>query len=215
MKQEAGWTKTPKSKIFHFRNEVEIVAAFSRVAATLPKEIRDSLSFGNGQAETLQVIGADTRRSDVIFHSCSKFYGNEIKKGMLRDTHLYEALIHRRYSLSLKERYGDDFAGMMFVGETISSDLARNDPKNIIKTLSEVFETPIFAVNTREFARILVAKALHDVEQNPSKYSLYTIAQLPLQLLTLTSSSDGYPDWFDQDWCRRCMNKFSGIFKSL
>jgi hypothetical protein len=198
-----------------FNSEAEIVAAMSRIAATLPKEVRDRLSFGNGQSDVLQVIGADTRRTDNVFCSCSKFYGAEFKKGILRDAHLYDCLIRRRYSLTLRARHGSDLAGMIFVGESIDSSISPDSPAGIIKTLSEVFDTNIFVADTKNFARILVRKALLDVQNNVSNYSLYTLGQIPLQLHALTTASDGYPEWFDQEWLRKNYIEFARILESL
>ncbi len=198
-----------------FKQEAEIVAAISRVAATLPKELRERLSFGNGQSDVLQVIGADTRRNDVIFHSCSKVYAAEFKRGILKDTHLYESLIKRRYSLTLKARYGADFAGMIFVGESVDNSVNPESPDGVVKTLAEVFDTNIVIADTKHFARILVKKALLDVHQNISRYSLYTIAQIPLQLHALTTASDGYPEWFDEQWLLKHYKYFGRILASL
>ncbi len=203
------------STISHFESEAEIVAAMSRVASTLPKELRESLSFGNGQADVLQVVGADTRRNDIVFHSCSKVYGSEFVRGMMTDIKLYESLIKRRYSFTLKARHGASFAGLVFVGESVSSNLEPGSTSGIIETFSEILDTNIMVLNTRDFARVLVSKALLDVKNNPSKYSLYTIGQIPLQLHALTTPSDGYPEWFDEQWLAKHYRYFGNIIKSL
>jgi hypothetical protein len=197
-----------------FRTEAEIVAKMARIAATLPSQVRESLCFGSGQPELLQVVGADTRRSDVLFRACSAWYWNEFKKGEIRDTHLYDSLVRRRASFYMKARFQNEFAGMIFVGETISSKLAVDHPDQIIKTLSEVFDVSILVVDVRHFARILIRKALLDIENAPpGKYSAYTLNQMPLNLHALTTSSDGCPEWFDHDWLLKMSIAYAEILR--
>lgn len=194
-----------------FRSEAEIVATMARIAATLPKEVRESLNFGNGETQVLQVVAADTRRNDAIFYSCSKVYCAEFKRGVLLEKHIYEAMIQRRYPLCLKAKYGNSLGGLLFVGEGLEESLGKSHELKIMDTWQELTGTNVAAVNTKDFARILISKALIDVKANRTKFKPYALCQLPLQLHALTTASDGYPQWFDEAWLKRMMERFFPI----
>jgi hypothetical protein len=183
----------------------------ARIAATLPKEVRESLNFGNGETQVLQVIAADTRRNDTLFYSCNKPYCAEFKRGVLLEKHIYEAMIQRRYPLSLKAKYGNSLGGMLFVGEELEESLRKNHELRIMDTWQELTGINVAAVNTKDFARILISKALIDVKENRTKFTPYALCQLPLQLHALTTASDGYPQWFDEAWLKRMMERFFPI----
>jgi len=194
-----------------FDRESKMVEAIARVAATLPKELRESLAFGNGEVQVLQVVAADTRRNDVVFSSAGKVYGVEFKRGILTEADIYEALILRRYSIILKTRYGDKFAGIVFVGETVETCLSPGSDSGIRQTWMELTGCGITAVKIGDFARTIITKSLNDVADNPGKYSPHTICQIPAQLHALTTTSDGYPQWFNADWLIRTLDDYSSV----
>jgi hypothetical protein len=207
MKEKAGSPKKIQTTSI-FRSEAEIVAAMARVAATLPKEIRDVLSFGNGETQVLQVIGADTRRNDAIFHSCKLFYGAEFKKGMLLESHIYESIIRRQYPQTLKAKFGNELGGFIFVAEQIQKEFSSFP---IMKEWEKLVGVKMAVADTKEFARILISKAMKDVQSDTTRFTPYALCQIPLQLHALTTKSDGYPQWFDEEWLQRMMSKFFPI----
>lgn len=125
--------------------------------------------------------------------------------------HICESLVERRYSFSLKARYGEALGGILFVGEEIDEDLSASSPLRIMETWRELTGINTVAVNTRDFARILVSKALKDVKCDRSRFSQYDLSQIPSQLHALTTTSDGYPQWFDQEWYKRMADKYFPI----
>jgi hypothetical protein len=184
-----------------------MVAAISRVASTLPQQVRERLNFGNGEPQVLQVLGADTRRNDGVFFCNGKVYGAEFKRGMIEPHHLYETLVERRYSLILKAKYGNDFAGIVFVGETICEGIESNS--DTVKTWKELTQCGIATQSIGEFARSIITMAIREIASNPQAFSTYTLTQFPSHLHALTTKSDGYPMWFDETWLKNAYWQFS------
>ena len=195
------------STISGFDSEAEMVAAISRVTATLPQQVRERLNFGNGEPQVLQVLGTDTRRNDGIFFCNGKVYGAEFKRGMVEAHHLYETLIERRYSLILKAKYGDDFAGIVFIGETVRKGIESNS--DTVRTWKELTRCGIAVQSIGEFARSIVTMAIREIAANPQAFSTYTLTQFPSHLHALTTQSDGYPLWFDEAWLKTAYWQFS------
>ncbi len=189
-----------------FLTEAEMVEVISRIAATLPKELRERMNFGNGEVQVLQVMGADIRRNDAILYSCGMVYGVEFKRGILTAQHLYESIIERRYSIILRARYAGALAGIVFVAEGIADDIRCDSP--IIKTLSELSGCGITTRKIDEFARGLISLSLREIVANPASFSVHTLSQYLAQISALTSSSDGYPEWFSDDWARSFHDKY-------
>jgi hypothetical protein len=127
---------------------------------------------------------------------------------------LYEAIIERRYTYSLKAKYGDDFAGLIFVGETIDDNIRNDAPSMIVKTLSEMTNTKIVTVNLPMFAKALVIKSLQGIIEDPSQYQIHTVDELRSQLPVLTTSSDGYPEWFNAKWLDDMLKMLKPVFDS-
>jgi hypothetical protein len=184
-----------------------MVAAISRVAATLPQQVRKRLNFGNGEPQVLQVLGTDSRRNDGVFFCNGKVYGAEFKRGMLEPHHLYETLVGRRYSLILRAKYGADFAGIVFVGEAVSENIESNS--DTVRTWKELTQCGIATQSIGEFARSIVTMAIREIATNPHAFSTYTLTQFPSHLHALTTKSDGYPMWFDESWLKSAYWQFS------
>jgi hypothetical protein len=190
-----------------------MVAAIARVAATLPREVRERLNFGNGEPQVLQVLGTDTRRNDGVFFRNRKVYGAEFKRGMLEPHHLYETLVDRRYSIILRAKYGEDFAGIVFIGETVRKGIESDS--NIVKTWKELTQCGIATQNIGEFARSIITTAIREIGTNPQAFSTYTLTHFPSHLHALTTKSDGYPEWFNEAWLKSaCLQFFKNIADS-
>jgi hypothetical protein len=184
-----------------------MVATISRIAATLPQQVRERLCFGNGEPQVIQVLGTDSRRNDSIFYCNGKVYGAEFKRGVLEEHHLYESLIKRRYSLILQAKYGVDFAGIVFIGEELGKNVESDS--DTVQTWKELAGCGIVTRNVGEFARAIVSMAIREIASNPQCFSTYTLTQFPAHLHALTTKSDGYPEWFDEDWLKSAYQRYS------
>jgi hypothetical protein len=178
-----------------------MVAQVCRIASTFPKELAAAVALSNGECQVLGVEGSDTRRNDLTFCSQGKIYAVEFKKGILNPAHVYQSIVERRYSIALKSKYGDSFAGIIFVGESLDESLT--DKHEIIRTWNELLGINVLALSHLNFVKAFIGKVLNEVVANRNKYSLYCRCQLPLQLHALTTSSDGYPQYFDNAWLQK------------
>jgi hypothetical protein len=79
----------------------------------------------------------------------------------------------------------------------------------------ELAECGITVNTIRDFARALITKSLLDIANNPGRYSAHTLCQVTAQLHALTTSSDGYPLWFDEQWLKRTLIKFGSILQKV
>jgi hypothetical protein len=190
-----------------------MVEAISRVIATLPPEVRQRMNWSNGQPHGVQVLGAESRRTDSGFFCCDKPYGVEFTKGMLELEKIVECIVRRRYSLILKAQYGSDLAGIIFVGEEVSKEVKRDS--DIIKTWSELTGCGITTQRIDEFARSLITMAIRDIAANPQYFSTYTLTSFTFHLQTLTTKSDGYPQWFSETWLRSAIKKYAGVITKI